>query len=210
MLQRTTQKFHSSLGKSPRVSKRLLCGTVLIGGAFCFRGTFMKEAFFPLAPREQQIAELLLQGCENDEIGKKLKIARRTVKAHFNRLFVRFGITNGIKRVKLATLLYRRQLCLEASVTENEFQAQRNTESLSSWPKGSRIGTLQTPSELQNMSSKTISEPSTTNSDSGTASNSRSGTRLADTKTCCTPEVLEKWERRILSLERTSIHTDIN
>ena len=129
MLQRTTQKFHSSLGKSPRVCKRLLCGTVSVGVAFCFRGTLMKEAFFLLAPREQQIAELLLQGCENDEIGKRLNIARRTVKAHFNRLFVRFGITTGIKRVKLATLLYRRQLCLEASATENEFQAPGSIES---------------------------------------------------------------------------------
>jgi Bacterial regulatory proteins, luxR family len=211
MLQRTTQKFHSSLGRSPRVLKRLLCGTVLIGVAFRFRGTFVKEAFFQLAPREQQIAELLLQGCENDEIGKRLNIARRTVKAHFNRLFVRFGITTGIKRVKLATLLYRRQLCLEASATENEFQAPGSIESLSSWPKGSKTVTLRMQSEPQNMSLKTISEPSTTNSASGTASNSRSGTRLADTKTCCTPEVLEKWERRILRLERGSIyHTDLN
>jgi len=196
---------------SLRVSlKRLLCGTVLIGGHSVLGG-LMKEPFFPLAPREQQIAELLLQGCENDEIGKRLNIARRTVKAHFNRLFVRFGITTGIKRVKLATLLYRRQLCLEASVTENEFQAPGNIELLSSWPKVSRTGTLQTQSEPLNMSSKTISEPSTTNSDSGTGSNSRSGTRLAGTKTYCTPEVLEKWERRILSLERASIYdTDVN
>jgi DNA-binding NarL/FixJ family response regulator len=82
----------------------------------------MEEESVRLAPREQQIADLLLQGCDNAEIGKELKMARRTVKAHFNRLFVRFGIKNGIKRVKLATLLYRRQLCLEnqgntASVT---------------------------------------------------------------------------------------------
>src|SRR6516165_10099450 len=63
-----------------------------------------------LRPRERQVVELLLQGCDNDEISRQLKMARRTVKAHFNRLFVRFGIKDGIKRVKLATLLYRRQL----------------------------------------------------------------------------------------------------
>ena len=40
-------------------------------------------------------------------------MALRTVKVHFNRLFQRFGIKNGIKRVKLATLLYRRQSCLQ-------------------------------------------------------------------------------------------------
>ena len=66
-----------------------------------------------LGPREQQIVELLLQGCDNAEIAHELKMARRTVKAHFNRLFLRFGIHDGIKRVKLATLLYRRQLCLQ-------------------------------------------------------------------------------------------------
>jgi DNA-binding CsgD family transcriptional regulator len=60
-----------------------------------------------LGPREQQIAALLLQGCSNTEIAKQLKMKPRTVKANFNRLFDRFGITDGIKRVKLATLLYR-------------------------------------------------------------------------------------------------------
>src|SRR5215468_1645507 len=73
----------------------------------------MTEKLARLAPREQQIVDLLLQGCDNDDIAKQLKMARRTVKAHFNRLFLRFGIHGGIKRVKLATLLYRRQLCSE-------------------------------------------------------------------------------------------------
>ncbi len=84
----------------------------------------MREGSVWLTPREQQIAELLLlQGCNNDEIAKQLNMARRTVKAHFNRLFVRFGITSGVKRVKLATLLYRRQLGLEDRGTEPEFRA---------------------------------------------------------------------------------------
>jgi DNA-binding NarL/FixJ family response regulator len=55
----------------------------------------------------------LLQGCGNAEISEVLKIKRRTVKAHFNRLFLRFGISDGIKRVKLATRLYRSQRTLE-------------------------------------------------------------------------------------------------
>src|ERR1700720_2306636 len=76
-------------------------------------GKSMKEQAVRLGPREQQIVELLLQGCDNAEIASQLKMARRTVKAHFNRLFLRFGITGGIKRVKLATLLYRRQACLQ-------------------------------------------------------------------------------------------------
>src|ERR1035437_1953880 len=68
-------------------------------------------------PRERQIIGLLLQGCDNAEIARDLHIAERTVKAHFNRLFLRFGIKGGIKRVKLATLFYRRQLWQERQQT---------------------------------------------------------------------------------------------
>lgn len=78
----------------------------------------MKEQSVRLGPREQQIVELLLQGCDNAEIARQLNMARRTVKAHFNRLFLRFGITGGIKRVKLATLLYRRQTCQQVNAME--------------------------------------------------------------------------------------------
>src|SRR5580692_8923001 len=93
-------------------------GMQFSGRARIFSGRVrMKEKSVGLGPREQQIAELLLQGCDNDEIAKQLKMARRTVKAHFNRLFLRFNITSGIKRVKLATLLYRRQLCSPTTVT---------------------------------------------------------------------------------------------
>ncbi len=74
---------------------------------------FMDEKFNQLAPRERQIIDLLLQGCDNAEIARDLNMAERTVKAYFNRLFLRFGIKGGIKRVKLATLLYRRQLWME-------------------------------------------------------------------------------------------------
>src|SRR5450759_857734 len=78
---------------------------------------FMEEKFSQVGPRERQIIDLLLQGCDNSEIAKDLHMAERTVKAHFNRLFLRFGIKGGIKRVKLATLLYRRQLWLERQQT---------------------------------------------------------------------------------------------
>ena len=89
----------------------------------------MKDKPIRLGPREQQIADLLLQGCDNAEIAKQLNMARRTVKAHFNRLFLRFGIRSGIKRVKLATLLYRRQLCLEGNGTETGPRMQGSSES---------------------------------------------------------------------------------
>ena len=77
----------------------------------------MEDKTVRLGPREQQIVELLLQGCDNNEIAKELNMARRTVKAHFNRLFLRFGIADGIKRVKLAILLYRRQACQNSNLT---------------------------------------------------------------------------------------------
>lgn len=95
----------------------------------------MKEQTVRLGPREQQIVELLLQGCDNAEIASQLKMARRTVKAHFNRLFLRFGITDGIKRVKLATLLYRRQACLKLDAMGPVSPVNVNTESSSLLPK---------------------------------------------------------------------------
>jgi DNA-binding CsgD family transcriptional regulator len=72
-----------------------------------------------LTRREQQIADLLLKGCDTQEIATELKMARRTVKAHFNRLFLRFGISTGIKRVRLAVILYRRRAALEAKKGEH-------------------------------------------------------------------------------------------
>src|SRR6202795_5295700 len=95
-------------------------------------GNVMSEQSVRLGPREKQIVELLLQGCDNAEIAKQLKMARRTVKAHFNRLFLRFGINDGIKRVKLATLLYRRQACSTMNVTETASPVNENTAS-SNW-----------------------------------------------------------------------------
>ena len=71
----------------------------------------MKEQIARLSPRETQVIDLLLQGCDNAEIASELNLTTRTVKAHFNRIFLRFGITGGVKRVKLATMLYREQAC---------------------------------------------------------------------------------------------------
>jgi DNA-binding NarL/FixJ family response regulator len=71
-------------------------------------------------PREDQVVELLLQGCDNYEIARELNMAYRTVKAHFNRLFVRYRITDGVKRVKLAVLLYQQRLMEEERQAQNE------------------------------------------------------------------------------------------
>jgi DNA-binding NarL/FixJ family response regulator len=50
-----------------------------------------------------------MQGCDQAEIAKELKLARRTVKAYFNKMFIRTGLSDftGIKRVQLAVMLYR-------------------------------------------------------------------------------------------------------
>jgi hypothetical protein len=160
----------------------------------------MKEPTVSLGPREQQIAELLLQGCDNDEIARQLKMARRTVKAHFNRLFLRFGIDSGIKRVKLATLLYRRQLCSEASATENVSPMNGSSELLNSSPRDLRIEKSQPQSELPSTSLKTTCELSMTSSDSGIGLNSPSGTKPDATKALPMPDGLETWEHSILDL----------
>src|ERR1700757_1436483 len=162
----------------------------------------MSERPVRLGQREQQIVELLLQGCDNDEIARQLHMARRTVKAHFNRLFLRFGITSGIKRVKLATLLYRRQLCLEKHVTENEFPANERAELLNLLPGDSKTRKSPTKSEPPNTLSKTTSVSSTTNLDSGTESNSPSGTKPENTNRPQEPDQAEAWEHSILGLSQ--------
>src|SRR5208283_3926316 len=100
---------------------------------------FMEENFIQIGPRERQIIDLLLQGCDNAEIARDLNMAERTVKAHFNRLFVRFGIKGGIKRVKLATLLYRRQLWLEKQ-QGGAGPASVSSSSFNSSPRAARTG----------------------------------------------------------------------
>ena len=79
----------------------------------------MREETVRLGPVDEQIVNLLLQGCDNPEIAKELNMPERTVKARFNRLFLRFGITGGIKRVKLATILYCGQLQLQSRKSEH-------------------------------------------------------------------------------------------
>src|SRR5229473_6771409 len=166
------------------------------------QGEEMGDIAVGLGSREQQIVELLLQGCDNEEIAKQLNMARRTVKAYFNRLFLRFGITTGIKRVKLATLLYRRQLCLEKSIRELSPPMNENSKSSHSFLRDSKIGRSQMPSEPPSTSSRTIFVASTTNSVSGTASNSPSGMKRARMNRRSARNVVRVWESRMMGLGR--------
>jgi ATP/maltotriose-dependent transcriptional regulator MalT len=59
-----------------------------------------------VTPRDQQVLNLLVQGCSNKEIAGQLNISPRTVKQHLRTLFLRAGIRDGRKRVKLAIAMY--------------------------------------------------------------------------------------------------------
>jgi DNA-binding NarL/FixJ family response regulator len=70
-----------------------------------------------ITPRDQQVLDLLVQGCSNKEIAKELNISARTVKQHLRTLFLRAGIREGRKRVKLATAMFARSMpCTHANV----------------------------------------------------------------------------------------------
>jgi DNA-binding NarL/FixJ family response regulator len=62
-----------------------------------------------ITPRDEQVLGLLVQGCSNKEIAEQLHISPRTVKQHLRTLFLRAGITQGRKRVKLATAIYQKE-----------------------------------------------------------------------------------------------------
>lgn len=59
--------------------------------------------------RGEDVLNLLVQGCSNKEIAEQLHISPRTVKQHLRTLFLRAGITQGRKRVKLATAMYQKE-----------------------------------------------------------------------------------------------------
>jgi len=59
-----------------------------------------------ITPRDEQVLKLLVQGCSNKEIASVLSISPRTVKQHLRTLFLRAGIREGRKRVKLATAIF--------------------------------------------------------------------------------------------------------
>jgi DNA-binding NarL/FixJ family response regulator len=59
-----------------------------------------------ITPRDEQVLQLLVQGCTNKEIALRLNISPRTVKQHLPTLFLRAGIRDGRKRIKLATAMF--------------------------------------------------------------------------------------------------------
>jgi DNA-binding NarL/FixJ family response regulator len=61
-----------------------------------------------VTPRDHQVLDLLVQGCNNKEIAVQLNISPGTVKQHLRALFFRAGIRDGRKRVKLAIAAFER------------------------------------------------------------------------------------------------------
>jgi DNA-binding NarL/FixJ family response regulator len=77
------------------------------------RGIVMQERLMDLngikiTPRDQQVLDLLVGGCSNKEIAGQLSISPRTVKQHLRTLFLRAGIRDGRKRVKLAIAIFEK------------------------------------------------------------------------------------------------------
>lgn len=50
-----------------------------------------------LSPRELQVASLVAQGCNNDEIARALTISLRTVNAHIESIKAKTGLRNRVK-----------------------------------------------------------------------------------------------------------------
>ena len=72
-----------------------------------------------VTPRDQQVLNLLIQGCSNKEIAGQLNISPRTVKQHLRTLFLRAGIRDGRKRVKLAIAMFtKEEVSREAFIRE--------------------------------------------------------------------------------------------
>ena len=62
-----------------------------------------------ITPRDEQVLKLLVEGCSNKEIADQLNISPRTVKQHLRTLFLRAGIRDGRKRVKLAIAMFNKE-----------------------------------------------------------------------------------------------------
>ena len=62
-----------------------------------------------VTPRDQQVLLLLIPSCSNKEIAGQLNISPRTVKQHLRTLFLRAGIRDGRKSVKLASAMFAKE-----------------------------------------------------------------------------------------------------
>jgi DNA-binding NarL/FixJ family response regulator len=73
-----------------------------------------------LTPRRKQVADFVLSGYGPKEISKELKISEVTVKRHLEKVYLLFGITDGVKRVKLARMLWTATAAERSQSKSNE------------------------------------------------------------------------------------------
>jgi len=59
-----------------------------------------------LTLEEKLVAYWLLQGLETPEIAMKMNFTPQNVKHHLRKIYKKFGITHGVKRIRLAVALY--------------------------------------------------------------------------------------------------------
>jgi DNA-binding NarL/FixJ family response regulator len=62
-----------------------------------------------VTPRDQQVLNLLVQGCGNKEIAGQLNSSPRTVEQRPRTLFLPAGIREGRKHVKLAIAIFAKE-----------------------------------------------------------------------------------------------------
>lgn len=58
-------------------------------------------------PREKEVAELVMKGLSNDEIGQRLFITEKTVKYHLTHIFKKMKVNS---RLQLVTTLFSARL----------------------------------------------------------------------------------------------------
>lgn len=62
-----------------------------------------------LTPLQENLCRLLVIGLDNKEVAEELKLSIYSVKQILLRLYRKFGIIDGCKRVKLAIYFHRRE-----------------------------------------------------------------------------------------------------
>lgn len=66
-----------------------------------FEYSFISQNKLPnISPRELEIINLVIEGCNNNEIAKKLYLSNYTVKCHLNRIYKKLGISSRTQLIK--------------------------------------------------------------------------------------------------------------
>ncbi len=74
-----------------------------------------------LSERELQVLELLVAGCDNNEIGRRLHVSSNTIKHHVTRILDKLGVDN---RIQAAVVAVRRGLVDHASAARADHSQQ--------------------------------------------------------------------------------------